>query len=78
MLDGLVLADRAIEDHALFCIIDRAGLADDRHTDLTGILHGFLDPFGDVTGKTGGFQVVDLFRFDDDANFTSGLDGICL
>src|SRR5512138_2030801 len=55
--------------------LGRAGLADDRHADLTRVLHGFLDLFGDIARQTGGGKIVDGFRLDDDTHFASSLDG---
>ena len=62
----------------LFCNFCRASLANDRHPDLTGILHGLFDLLGDVPCQPGGGEIVDRLRLDNDTHLASCLDGECL
>ena len=50
------LADASINDQISVNLagkFDRTCFADDGHLNLTGVLHGFLDLFGDITRQTG-------------------------
>ena len=62
----------------LFGVVHGARLADDRHLDLTGILHRLLDLLGDVARQPARVEVIDLLRADDDAYLASRLDGEAL
>src|SRR3989338_4487905 len=59
---------------ALPGIIDRAGLPDDGHLDLAGVLELVLDAPGDVLRQPDGFLVADALALDHDANLASGLE----
>ena len=60
----------------LFGVFDGAGFADDVDRDDAGVGHGGFEFVGDVAGELEGGEVVDLFGFDDDADFSAGGDGI--
>ena len=57
----------------LLGVIDGAGFANDGHFDLTGVMHGFFDVLGDITRQADGFEVIDIFGLDEDANLTPSL-----
>src|SRR5688572_8342755 len=59
-------------------ILHRPHLADQRHLDLAGVLHLFLDLLGDVAGDLRADFVVDELGVDDHADFAAGLDGVGL
>ncbi len=52
---------------------DRAGLADNDHADLAGILHLVLDLLGDVVGKDRGLSIGDLLRLNHHVELAAGL-----
>src|SRR5260370_25775649 len=54
--------------------MDGASLARYDHLDLPGIVKALLDFVRDVVGKAARPVLVDLFRFDDNAHFATGLD----
>src|SRR5690606_9501609 len=56
----------------------RAGFPDDRYLDLPRIFQLRLDLLHDVPRQLGRGSIVDLFRFDHDANFAPSLDRIRL
>src|SRR2546421_11584502 len=60
---------------ALFGVLHRARLADDRDLDLTGVLQRVLDLLRDVARETRGLEVVELLRLDHDADLPTRLDG---
>ncbi len=63
-------------DWQLLRILRRPRFADDRHLDLARVLHRVLDLLGDGFAQLNRGQIVDRFRLDHHANFTSGLNGI--
>ena len=60
----------------LFGVLDGASFADDVDLDDAGVGHGGFDFVGDVAGEFQGGEVVDLFGFDDDADFSTGGAGV--
>lgn len=53
---------RAMRHAVLFRELDRAVFADEMHLDLSRIIEGGLDFFGDIAGQQGHLIVVDLVR----------------
>src|SRR6202030_2143936 len=64
--------------NALFRVLDRSRLPDDRHPDLTREAELGLDSLGDVAGHQLGRRVVDLLRLDEDSHLAAGLDRVRL
>src|SRR5581483_1579936 len=54
--------------------LEGASFANDRDTNLTRILKGFLDLLGDVPGQANGPEIIDLLRFDNNTHFAACLD----
>ena len=63
---------------ALFCVFDCASFADDVDFNDARIRHGGLDFVGDVASEFKGGKVVDLFRLDDNSDFSASRDGVSL
>src|SRR5215204_5425052 len=60
---------------SLLGVLDRAGLADHRHLDLTRVRQLLLDLAHDVAREAGRSEIVDLLGPDQDPHLAAGLDG---
>ena len=69
---------RDASERVLFCMGNRAGLADDRHADLARIFQIVLDLAGDIFAQFDNLQIVDLIRLHDHPDLAAGLNGECL
>lgn len=58
------------------CGFDGSCFADDADLDAAGVGEFLFDAAGDIAADDGGFFVVDDAGFDEDADFTAGLNGI--
>ncbi len=63
-------------DPVLFGVVHGPGFADHGDLDLPGVLHPLFDLLGHIACQTGGVQVVDVIRLDDDPDLPAGLQSI--
>ena len=62
----------------LFCVIYSSCLPDDSYFDLTGVLHRIFNLFSDIPGQADRIEIIDIFGANENANFTTGLEGVAL
>src|SRR5439155_17308622 len=65
---------RCFRSGALFGVLHRASLANDRDFHLTGVLQRVLDLLRDVSGEARGLKIVELLGLDDNADLATRLD----
>lgn len=62
----------------LLRVSNRSLFPDHRNLDVARVLHFIFDLLGDIEGEFIGFFVGNFFAFDNDPQFTTGLDGVGL
>src|SRR5712691_9469294 len=65
---------RCFRSGALFGVLHRSSLANDRDFHLTGVLQRVLDLLRDVSGEARGLKIVELLGLDQDADLAPRLD----